>query len=269
MKKIILSTIVASTLLCTSALSKDYATVNGEKVTSNDIQLIIKDPKVDYNTLPKDIQTKILNQVINAKLLGQYTSKSKVTKQKEYKEAFNKLKVKLALEFWMQNLLKEIKTTDKNLKKFYKENKDKFTQKAVLNARHILVADEKTAKDIIKTLNKSKNLKEEFIKLAKSKSTGPSGVNGGELGWFEPKQMVPEFSDAAKALKKGTITAKPVKTQFGYHIIYLEDKKSEGVANFKDAKLKIEEIVKQTMFVEKIQAKIAKLRKKAKIVMSK
>ena len=120
-------------------------------------------------------------------------------------------------------------------------------------------------KNIIKTLSSAKDVKAEFIKLAKEKSTGPSGVNGGELGWFEPKQMVPEFSDAAKALKKGTITAKPVKTQFGYHVIYLEGKNNSETIPYEIVKNKIVGALKQKQFALKIAQMAKDLKAKAKI----
>jgi len=100
-------------------------------------------------------------------------------------------------------------------------------QKASAHARHILVKTEEEAKKIIEALKglKGEALKKKFIELAKSKSTGPSGPQGGDLGTFTKGQMVPEFSKAVWALKPGEITTAPVKTQFGYHVIYLEDKK--------------------------------------------
>ena len=93
---------------------------------------------------------------------------------------------------------------------------------STLEARHILVKTEKEAKDLIKTLNKSKKKEKKFIELAKTKSVGPTGPKGGYLGKFPANQMVPEFASAASSLKKKTYSQTPVKTQFGYHVIYLE-----------------------------------------------
>ena len=151
------------------------------------------------------------------------------------------------------------------LKSFYDKNKSLFKMEAQLKARHILVADKKTAENIIKTLQKSKNIKSKFISLAKEKSTGPSGVNGGDLGWFAPKQMVPEFSNATKKLKIGTITTSPIKTQFGYHVIYLEDKKKASLATFENAKFKISQQLGKERFINQIQTVVDVLKKKAKI----
>jgi hypothetical protein len=113
-------------------------------------------------------------------------------------------------------------------------NKDNFTKRNQMNkydripkkvkARHILLHSKKDAEDIIDLLLKSQNLKSKFIKLAKEKSTGPSSKYGGDLGWFTKDRMVPEFSQVVWKLEKNTINKIPVKTAFGYHVIYLEDK---------------------------------------------
>ncbi len=104
--------------------------------------------------------------------------------------------------------------------------------------------------------------------MAKSKSIGPSGKNGGDLGYFGKGQMVPAFQDAAFALKKGEITTKPVKTQFGYHVIYLEDKKPEGIAPFEKVKDKIIAQMRQEQFNKRIKEAIDKAKEKAKITNS-
>jgi parvulin-like peptidyl-prolyl isomerase len=269
MKKTILTSVALVVMTNTILLASNYGTVNGEAITSADIKMIIKDPKIQYETLPKNIQEKVLNQVVDTKLLAQNALKSGIMNEVAYKDALNKLKNDLALEFWMQKESKSFKVTEDDLKAFYNDNKNKFTQKAILKARHILVEKEAEAKNIIKILNKSKDLKSKFIELAKSKSTGPSGVNGGDLGWFEAKQMVPEFSKATQSLKKLTITKTPVKTQFGYHIIFLEDKKDEGIASFENAKPKLLEVVTQEKFLNNIKKTVEDLRKKAKIKLNK
>lgn len=271
MKKIFINTIMATAITISSshAIEKSYGSVNGETITAADIKMVIRDARVSYESLPKETQEKIINQVVDTKLLAQNALKTGVTKEKSFQDALNKLKNDLALEFWMQKTSKDITVSEDEMKKFYEKNKDKFTQKAVLKARHILVATEQEAKALISTLNKAKDLQAEFIKLAKEKSTGPSGVNGGDLGWFEPKQMVPEFSQAAGELKAGTITKNPVKTQFGFHVIYLEDKKAEGIADYDNAKLKIQQVVAQEKFLVNVKKVVEKLKKDAKINLNK
>lgn len=191
--------------------------------------------------------------------------KSGVANKKEFKEALNDLKEGLLLEYWMQQKMKKIKISYKEQKDFYNKNRKSFTQKEVLKARHILLDTQSEAKDLINKINKSSNKKSAFIAFAKSHSKGPSGKNGGDLGWFEPKSMVPEFSKAASKLKKGTYSKVPVKTNFGYHIIYLEDKKSRGVASFDDSKIKIQKILAERKLMKVIDKRVDVLKKTANI----
>jgi len=101
--------------------------------------------------------------------------------------------------------------------------------------------------------------------LAKSKSTGPSGKDGGDLGWFELGRMVPEFSDAADKLKVGAYTKAPVKTQFGFHLIMLDGKKEATTKPFKEVEEQIRTQLSGKEFADKMKAKTEELRKSAKI----
>ena len=267
-KKTFLS-IVASLAITNSAMAvnnnKVYAIVNGDKITSQTISIALKDPKANFDALPKDTQKNLLDRIIEQKLLGQKAMTTDAVNDKMYKETLKSLKQDLALQVWMQQLDKKIDISMADMKKFYDKNKSMFKMPAQLKARHILVATEQEAKDIIKTLQSSKNVLPKFKQLAKEKSTGPSGKNGGDLGWFSPKQMVPEFSQAASNIKVNSITTKPVKTQFGFHIIYLEDKKKETTASFDQAQFQIKQQVGKEKFIKKVQDIVSKLKKKAKI----
>ena len=267
MKKTILS-LVASLVIANSAAAVDtkvYATVNGDSITSNDIAVILRDPRINFESIPKDQQSQIMNSLIEQKLLSQSAMKSNIPNTKEYKVELEKLKQNLAFQIWMRDLSKTVKVKDADLKKYYNDNKAKYKSPLELKASHILVATQKEALDIIKSLEKSKNIKVDFTALAKEKSTGPSGVNGGELGWFTKEKMVPEFSDAATKLTKGGFTKEPVKTQFGYHIIYLDDKKASSAQSYEDVKNKLQQELSQKEFFDMIKEKASKLKEKAKI----
>jgi len=269
MKKMILSVVAASVLLTSSgfAAQKVYAKVNGMDVTAGDIAMIIRNPRINFDQLPPQTQQKILDQAIDGKLLTSKAIKSGIEKTEAFKKALEKVKSDLALEVWMKEQYKKAKVTDKEAKAFYDKNKDKFKQPAQVKARHILVKTKKEAEKIINQLKglSGKKLEDKFIELAKTKSTGPSGANGGELGWFSARRMVPEFSKAAFALKKGEITKTPVKTQFGYHIIYLEDKKDGGNVAFANVKERIKAQLKIQKFQKNVQSIAKQLRKSAKI----
>jgi parvulin-like peptidyl-prolyl isomerase len=246
--------------------NKVYAVVNGENITSQSIAIALKDPRIQFETLPKDTKKNILQRIIEQKILSQYAVKTDVIKSSIYIKTLNGLKQDLALQVWLQEESKKIKVTNKEMKDYYNANIMKFKVSQQYHARHILVATKKEAIEIIKTLNKSKsNLKYKFISIAKKKSTGPSGANGGDLGFFTSDKMVPEFSTAVSRMKVGTISKKPIKTQFGFHVIYLEDKKKASSVSFKKAKNQIKQQLGQIKIMKHIQQLASKLRKKAKI----
>jgi hypothetical protein len=266
-KKTIIS-IVASLAIANSAMAvenKIYAVVNGETITDQTISVVLKDPRIKFETLPKETQKTLLDKLIEQKLLSQNALKTDVVNDEIYKKTLVSLTQDLALQVWMKKMSKEIKFKDSELKDFFNKNKKLFNVPVQLSAKHILVKTETEAKNIIKDLNKASNIKAKFIELAKSKSTGPSGKNGGTLGWFTLDKMVPEFSQAANSLKVGTITQNPVKTQFGFHIIYLEGKKDAKQVEFKDAQQQIKQRLGQDKFINKIQKIADNLKKKAKI----
>jgi len=269
MKKFIFSFIATIFLVNTANAVQDkvYAVVNGEKITQQSIAIALKDPRIKLSSLPKKQRKDILERIVEQKILSQEAVKKQdVLKDKVFIKTLKNLKQDLALQVWMQKMSKKVKVSDKEMKDFYKNNKKFFKIGTRLKAKHILVKTKQEAKTIINTLLKSSNLKSKFISLAKSKSTGPTGKNGGELGWFTLDKMVPSFSKAANALKVGTITKIPVKTQFGYHVIYLEDKKKASTTSYKDAKFQIAQQIGKEKFVKQIQKLVNKLKKKSKVV---
>lgn len=252
-----------------SADSTVLAKVDNEKVTVKDLkEMIASVPNMKYKDLSPDIKERAINQLIDKKLLYKYAQKKKVEKTKEFKEAMKSVKREILVQVFLANEMDKIKISKSKVKDFYDKNKMKyFATQPEAKARHILVKDEKVAKEIIKTLKKEKSskLKKKFISLAKEKSEGPSSTNGGDLGWFSAEKMVPAFSKATFALKKGDFTKKPVKTQFGYHVIYLDDKKKSSVEKFNTTKDKIKQSLQQQEFANKIKKVLKTLRDKAKI----
>ncbi len=271
---------LASMVLLTIAQAKDYGTVNGEKITDTDISVTIGQTGMKYETLDDAMKKRVLDMVVDRKLLTQEAEKSGVDKTEAYATQLKSLKRDLALDVWMKKEMKTLEESlsDAKLQKFYKENKKQFSTPKKFKARHILImADEKKlskeemskakakAEALIKELDGAKDKKAKFIELAKSKSEGPSGKDGGDLGWFEPERMVPEFSAATDKLKVGEYTKSPVKTQFGYHLIFLDDRKDASLKPFESVKKQIQTQLSGKEFAEKMKAKTEALRKSAKI----
>ena len=168
----------------------------------------------------------------------------------------------------MKRIFDNIKVSDSEISDFYNKNKAEFAVPAQVRAKHILVATEKEANDVIAALKGLKDdaLVKKFEELAKSKSTDQgSAVNGGELGWFGQSQMVKPFADAAFALKKGEVTQKPVKSNFGYHVILKEDSKAAGTVSLNEVKPQIEGSIKMEKFRNDIRKRGDELRSKAKV----
>lgn len=247
--------------------AKVYAIVDGEEVNDNDMMFLKQVmPNADFESLPKDMQSKAIDQAIERKLLTKEAKKYNLEDTNEYKEALDSFKDTMVLELWMRKQIDTVKLAESDIKKFYDENKQKMAVPETVNARHILVETKKEADNIIKELSNSGNkVEEKFIELAKSKSKDPSGNNGGDLGFFGKEDMVPEFAKAAFALKENTYTKQPVKTNYGYHVIYLKSKKPKGVISYEEAKPKIEQELKLVKFRELIASKAKELRKKAKV----
>jgi peptidyl-prolyl cis-trans isomerase C len=266
-KKTIIS-IVASLALSTSIFAqsdKVYAVVNGENITASDIAVALRDPRVQFDKLQDAQKKQVLGNVVEQKILAQKAYKSDIVKSAEFKKELEKVKQNLAYQMWIRDLSKTVTTTDKEIMAHYETNKAKYITPMELKASHILLKTEKEAIEIIKNLNSSKDKKVLFTKLAKEKSIGPSGPTGGELGWFTKEKMLPEFSAAAEKLKVGQVTSKAVKTQYGFHVIYLDGKKASASLSLEKIKPQLKQELLQTKFVKKIQKMAADLKKKSKI----
>ena len=269
---------VASALLLSASVSfaATLATVDGVKISDEDVtNALMQATQGRLSQLPPQKQDQLkkqfLEEMISKEVIYKDAKKQGLTKSKEYKEQLQKIidsiKKDLAIRLWQKKVLEGIKISDKELKDYYNKNKQEFVQKESVHARHILVKSEDEAKKIISELKglKGDALKKKFIQLAKEKSTGPSGPRGGDLGYFAKGQMVPEFEKAAFSMQPGHITTEPVKTQFGYHVIYVEDKKSASTKPFNEVKPYIEQRLKMEKFRQEMQSKLKKLKSKAKI----
>ncbi|OQX49552.1 MAG: peptidylprolyl isomerase [Epsilonproteobacteria bacterium 4484_20] len=271
MVKIVKISLVAAALMASSLMASDIlATVNGKNITKQDAEAFVNatSQNAHYSQLDPAQQKMIKERLIEKVLFTELARKEGIEKEPEFKAAMEKIKDELLVNLWMKKQLDNAIVSDSEAKEFYEKNKDKFMQKETVHARHILVKDEKTANEIIDQLKSLKGdaLKAKFIELAKTKSTGPSAPQGGNLGNFSKGQMVPEFSKAVWALKVGDITKKPVKTQFGYHIIYLEGKADAQPVSYEKVKDQIIASLKQQQFATKVAAMAKELKSKAKIV---
>ncbi|MFK5975283.1 MAG: peptidylprolyl isomerase [Sulfurovum sp.] len=271
MLKLAKTSIVTLGLISSSLIASDVlATVNGKNITKQDAQAFVTAaaPQASFGQLGDDQKKMVVDRLIEKVLFTELAKKEGIDKKPEFQKNIDKIKEELIVNMWMKMQMNNAIVSDSEAKSFYEKNSDKFSEKPSMKARHILVDSVSKAEDIIAKLKKLKgdDLKAKFIELAKSKSTGPSGKDGGDLGKFNKGQMVPAFSKAAWTLNDGEITMTPVKTKFGYHIIYLEKKIANSVIAYDKVKDKIIASLKQQQFAIKIKEIAKELKSKADIV---
>lgn len=267
-----------SLLLSTTSVSAAVlATVNGDEITSNEVNTVLMEgTQGRFDSLPADKQNELRQRIIEGmiaqNLVYDDAQKMGVLESKEYKQELeavvNRLKVQLAAKVWEQEQFNAIKVDTKEVKAYFDANPNEFIEKEKVHARHILVRHKGQAQAIIagmKTLSGEK-LKNEFMTQAKLYSIGPSAARGGDLGYFPRGQMVPPFNDAVFGMREGTISSVPVQSQFGYHVIYLESKKPSKKLGFDTVKSFIEQRLKMDKFKEIMEKKMATLHEKAKII---
>lgn len=255
--------VIASILLASNLNAKDvYASVDGVNITKTDIAMTVRDPRVNFDNLPKETQDRIIEQSIDIKLLSLKAKAEGIESTKEFKDELNRIKQDLGYQLWLRNEFKLVTVSGKEISDYYNQNSSQFRKDKQFKARHILVKTEQEANDLIEILKKAPNQLVTFKDLAKTKSTGPSGKTGGDLGWFEGKKMVPEFSEALKTMKINSFS-KVVKTQFGYHIIYLEDTKEAELKTISMVENQIKQTLSQQKFTKQLKEMVENLRKKA------
>ncbi|MDQ7044874.1 MAG: peptidylprolyl isomerase [Sulfurimonas sp.] len=268
--------IISILFVVTSSLSaQTLVTVDGTKITKNDVDTILMNATQGrMNQLEPAKQIKfrkeVLQQLVAKVLIYNDATKTGILKSKEFKAEYakvqEKVKKEVAIQIWQQKQFDKVSVSNKTLRDYYNKNKGEYKEEQSVHARHILVAGKSEAKAIIKDLKglKGEKLKTKFMELAKAKSTGPSSVNGGDLGTFAKGKMVPEFNKEVFNMKVGTISG-AVKTQFGYHIIYLEEKNKAKNLTYKEVKPFIEQRLKMEKFKGSMKSKMASLQKKATI----
>jgi len=272
--KRILST--AATVIALGAVSLSaadtLATVNGTPVTTEDANIYVAQTQqgARFDALTKDQKKMIVDRLIERVLFIDQAKKEGIEKDPEYQRLLARDKEELMVRTWITKQFENTVISDSEAKAYFDKHPDEFKVPAQVHARHILLKDEKGAKDVLAQLKglKGDALKKRFIELAKAKSTGPTGPKGGDLGFFAPGQMVKPFNDAVFAMKKGEVSAKPVKTQFGYHVIYAEDIKPAKTIPYKEAKDRIIGMLKQKTFSAKMAKLAASLKSKSKVVIS-
>lgn len=234
-----------------------YATVEGEKVTGQDLLAFVSQLPPQIQQAPAaQLLPVIVNQLVNDKLVTKKAYKEEYQKNPKVQEAVKNAEKQIVRNQYVQDFL-EGKLDETALRKKYEEMLFNTPRQLQVKARHILVEDEAKAKDLIAQLEKGAD----FAELAKEHSTGPSAENGGDLGYFSRNQMVEEFAAKAFELEPGSFSKEPVNTEFGWHIIKVEERRPSPKPEFEQ----VQERVRAQLADELVREMISELRASAKI----
>ena len=250
------SLLLISALVAAPAFAQNVATVNGKAIPAAKVDQIVKQVVAQGKQADSpQLRDAIKKDLINREVMIQEADRQGVANRPDVKMALDNARQSIVINAMLQDYVKKNPVKDADIKAEYDKYKSQVGDKEY-HARHILVATEEEAKAIIVKLKAGGK----FEELAKQSKDG-SAANGGDLDWASAASYVPEFSAAMVKLNKGQTTDTPVKTQFGYHIIKLEDTRAAKVPSFDEVKQQVAESIQQ----RRLAAYRDELAKKAKI----
>jgi peptidyl-prolyl cis-trans isomerase C len=232
------------------------AIVNGYEIRTSEVRMAFDDVIGQLPNLPKKLRYPfVVEFLVERHLLAQLANKEGIADSDDYKRRLAAYQAKALRDSYLSQIISP-KVTEEEIKAVYEEESKKVKETERIRARHILVANEKEANDIAGKIAGGGK----FEDLAKQYSLDGSKDYGGDLGYFTAPEMVPAFSKAAFALKKGEIS-KPIKTDFGWHIIKLEDRK-QGAAQPYD---QVRSAIRNVLVRKKVTETLASLKDVAKV----
>jgi len=261
--------LIAGLVLAAPTMAKDeeaapgdgtvLATVNGKEYPLDTFRAFYSErvQQTGGQNTP-ELQQQAFNEFLNLIVASQEAEKRDLQDTPEVQSALEMQRMMVLSAAALQQIAAQSDPTDKELKAAYDEFVEQ-SKRTEYKARHILVDDKEKAEELIKKLDKDKG--KDFDKLAKENSLGPTAEKGGDLGWFDLRRMVKPFADAVAELKPGTYTEQPVQTQFGWHVILLEDTRPAEPPSFEEAKPQLEAAVRR----QKVAEKLNELREKADV----
>jgi peptidyl-prolyl cis-trans isomerase C len=227
------------------------ATVNGKPISQRTVDMIAQQGASSGRPDTPEVRKGIIDQIALQMVVAEEAVKKGLDKTPEVTEQFDTIRQSVLANAYVEDFIKNNPVSDDMVKAEYERITATLTGMEY-KARHILVEKETEAKEIIARLKRDPGA---FAKLAmeKSKDSG-SKARGGELGWFDPRRMVPEFGAAVSTLEKGKFTDAPVKTQYGYHVILLEDSRKIEAPPLEDVKPQISQQLQQQSIKKQLDA---------------
>lgn len=239
------------------AQAQNVAIVNGKAVPKARVDALLKSAVKPGQPVPPELEARARDVVVMQEIFAQEAERRGLTATPEFKAQMELARTRVLLDQLRQDFEKKNPVTDAEAQAEYDKVKAEAGTGTEYHARHILVEKEDDAKKLIAEIQKGAK----FEDVAKKNSKDPgSAENGGDLDWAASNSYVPEFSAAMTKLKKGEMTTEPVKSQFGYHIIKLEDTRESKFPSFEEVKPQLTQRLQQV----KLQKFQEDLRNKAK-----
>ena len=262
LKKTALGLAFSTLFLTSSALlaeDKVLAVVNGDDISESQLEIAATQSKVDYKNITPEQRKLLTEALVNRQLVLQQAIKAGFDKKPEIATRVKALIDSYIAANYLATIAEGFKVSDAEIKAYYDKNVLPNSSRE-FKARHILVKTEDEAKTIIVDIEGGAD----FSKLAKEKSTDTgSGAKGGDLGWFGQNDMVKPFADAVAKLKKGELAKTPIQSQFGWHVIILDDERTTPPPPLESVKAGIEKI----LIKEKLNQYLDDLNAKAKVTL--
>lgn len=223
------------------------AIVNGTDITYDTLDSVLEMAK--RQRPGEEIDEKaLLDDLIATELARQQAAKAGFSEREDIKARVENFADKLILNTWMQEKANALEISEEDIQAAYEERIANMPRHEY-KARHILVKTEDEGKALVEELKTGKD----FAELAKEKSTGPSGPTGGDLGWFKPESMVKPFAEAVVGMDPGRVTTTPVETQFGWHVIKLEEKRDVKLPEMENMKPQLKRQLEQSEMLKYMQ----------------
>lgn len=244
--------------LAAQAQDKVLAKVDGQAITEKDVAAASASLAQQLAQMPEEARKRaVLDRLIDMRIIAAGAAKAGLDQSDAFKARMEQVRTQLLVNEFVKSKV-ETAITEDAIKARYDKDAKSFDPPEELHARHILVKEEAEAKQIIADLAKGGD----FAKIAETQSQDPgSATQGGDLGFFSAGDMVPEFEAAAKDLKPGEVTKTPVKSQFGFHVIKLEEKRKQPVPPLDQVK----DQVKQALIGETFTKMLEDMKKTVKV----
>ena len=223
------------------------AKVNGKEILRSEVLASAANLPPQMRAQAEELLPVLLERLVDIQLITEAASAEGLETDEEVIERLAEVKKEVMRQIYLERLVEQ-EVTDEKLQARYDDFIAANPPEQQVKARHILVEDEAAAKEIIEALDGGAD----FAELAGERSIGPSGPRGGDLGYFTSGTMVPAFSEAAFALEPGSYTAEPVQTQFGWHVILVEDKRDSPVPSLDEMREQLTEELTRSIFQDKL-----------------